>query len=495
MEDSLKKRYGIKLASSILSGLINAGVLLLVPKSLGPTAFGNYTYLVQFFTQTMALLDAGTSTAFFTKLSSQDNKNELIKFYGLFVSTLFFLIVIFIIALVTFDFGDYFGEGISSKEVSLAILFCFCTWLSQVLFKVSDSFALTVKVELLKIVNKSIFLISIISIVFVSSLSSYTYYWVNIAFCILLMLSILVEFIRIGIISKNTYQVKINIIKNIVDFFKYSSPIFQFSVIGIFVGLLDIWMLKQFSGSDEVGFYGFSYSIAALSIVFTAALTPIITREFSVAYGKKDLVMISNIFKGYVPNLYLMATIIGVFISINSQDVILIFSDERFLSAQVTLSVIALYPLHQTYGQMTSSVLFSLEETRIYRTVGLVYSLIGLIVSFILIYYLDFGALGLVIKMVLIQFFIVNTQLVYICRMLDMKFYYFFVKQISSFVFCLIIAYVISCFDFGINSELYRMIISGFIYSLTVLLAVFLFPKWFFSSGVNLSDFLLRQRK
>ena len=71
MEDSLNKRYIVKLVSSAVSGIVNASILALVPSALGPVAFGNFTYLTQFFTKVLAFLDAGTSTALFTRLSAK----------------------------------------------------------------------------------------------------------------------------------------------------------------------------------------------------------------------------------------------------------------------------------------------------------------------------------------------------------------------------------------------------------------------------------------
>mgnify|MGYP000069407772 CR=1 FL=1 len=84
MEHSLKKRYLIKLCSNIVNGLINIVLVAIVPKALGPVAFGQFSYLQQFFMQFIAFLDAGTSTAFFTKLSANSTRKELLSFYFIF---------------------------------------------------------------------------------------------------------------------------------------------------------------------------------------------------------------------------------------------------------------------------------------------------------------------------------------------------------------------------------------------------------------------------
>ena len=80
MEDSLKKRYYIKLIANFIMGVVNIILVAIVPKALGPVAFGQFSYIQQFFAQIIAFLDAGTSTAFFTKLSANHIRKELILF-------------------------------------------------------------------------------------------------------------------------------------------------------------------------------------------------------------------------------------------------------------------------------------------------------------------------------------------------------------------------------------------------------------------------------
>ena len=58
MEDSLKKRYFVKLLANLVAGVINIIIIAVVPKALGPVAFGQFSYLQQFFSQVIAFLDA-----------------------------------------------------------------------------------------------------------------------------------------------------------------------------------------------------------------------------------------------------------------------------------------------------------------------------------------------------------------------------------------------------------------------------------------------------
>lgn len=48
-EHSLKKRYSIKLFANIISAVIGAIMVAIVPKALGPIAYGQFVYLQEFF--------------------------------------------------------------------------------------------------------------------------------------------------------------------------------------------------------------------------------------------------------------------------------------------------------------------------------------------------------------------------------------------------------------------------------------------------------------
>lgn len=95
-EQSLKKRYLAKLFSNIISAFVNMAIVFIVPKALGPTSYGLFMYLQNFFNQMMGFLDIGTSSAFFVKLSANNSKNRCLYFilftyyvYLFFLSFLF----------------------------------------------------------------------------------------------------------------------------------------------------------------------------------------------------------------------------------------------------------------------------------------------------------------------------------------------------------------------------------------------------------------------
>lgn len=476
MEDSLKKRYSIKLSSNIITGLINIVIVAIVPKALGPIVFGQFSYLQQFFNQVTALLDAGTSTAFFTKLSAKQERKELLKFYFIFANLLFSLLISIVFLFDLLSISNYFLADIPMTLVYFGGLLGFLTWLTQIYIKISDAYALTVSAELVKIAHKTLMLLFLLYIInyLAFDLTIYFYYNYFSAFTFLCILTYL--FMRKKVLSFHTLMIKVEY-KNLTrEFMQFSSPVFIFSLVAIGISLFDIWLLQKVSGSVETGFYGLAYSIAAMCFLFTSAMTPVISREFSLSYVKKDITRMKTLFSRYVPMLYAVSAFFGVFIAFESENLLNIFTDNRFQDAYLALMLMAFYPIHQTYGQLNASLLFASEQTRLYRNIGLFSSLIGLFFSVCFIYYFELGALGFALKMIITQFISVNIQLVYNAKFLKLDIKPLLSHQIYSILFLALPAYICSHFFNFWDEPLYNFIFSGFLYSILSLVGIITFP-------------------
>ena len=477
MSDSLKKRYAIKLLANIVTGIINAVLVAIVPKALGPIVYGQFTFLQQFFNQLVAFLDASTSIGFFTKLSAKNSRKELIKVYSFFSLVLLSILFLFLFLIKQLGYSEVFLSGIPNDYIYLGLWFGFLTWFTQVYIKISDAYALTVSVELIKIIHKLLMLGALLYIInyLPFDLSFYYYFHFLSLVSFILVLSFL--FCNKGIVSASVFSVKTDYKNICYEFYKFCSPLFLFNCIAISIGIFDIWLLQNTSGSIETGFYGLAYSIAAMCFLFTSAMTPVITREFSKSFAENNLVEISRLFLRYVPMLYAIAAYFSVFIVFEAENLLSIFTDERFKNAYFALVILAFYPLHQTYGQINTSLFFATEETVKYRNIGLLSSLVGLVFSYLFIYKLEYGAAGFAWKMVLTQLLGVNFQLFCNIKKLKLNFLSFLYHQIYTVIFFCIIAYV-SSKVINIESSLeINFIVTGVVYSFFGALCIFIFPS------------------
>jgi len=474
---SLKKRYIVKLLSSFVTGITGLVLIAIVPNALGPVAFGQFSFIQQIFSQITTFLDAGTSTAFFTKLSAKVHRVELIKFYGLVSLMILTFLYVGMKAIYFYNLNDTIFPDVPIEYSYYGVLLGFLLWFTQIYIKISDANVLTVSVEIIKIIHKFLSLFLLFFMISFVDFDLSAYFYFNFISLTSFIALITIIFVKKDIITKAVFLTKVKYLELSREFYNYASPLFVFNSVAIIVAIVDIWLLQKVSGSIQTGFYGIAYSIAAMCFLFTGAMTQIIAREFSKSFAENNIDNIKDLFKTYTPILYAIAAYFGVFLSFQSDALLEIFMDKEFEGAYFALMIMAFYPIHQTYGQLNSSLFFSTENTRQYRDTSLFSMFIGMIFSYVFIYELELGAVGFAWKMVLGQLIGVNLQLFFITRFLGVKITPFLKHQIVVLLFFVMAAYLVSWSPLLIGNDLADLVFNGFLYTLLTILGVIFFPS------------------
>ena len=238
---------------------------------------------------------------------------------------LLLLLYSFIYLGIFFGYSDNLLPNIPIDYIYFGLWFGFLTWLTQIYVKISDAYALTVSVEVIKILHKAFSLLLLICFIHYLTFDLSSYFYFHYLSLVSFILIITVLFVKKEIFTSNMVTFKLAYKQLTSEFIKFSSPLLVFNTVAILISLFDIWLLQKVSGSMETGFYGLAYSIAAMCFLFTGSMTPLITREFSKAYEKKEIEKIKKLFKRYVPMLYAIAAYFGVFITFESENLIGIF--------------------------------------------------------------------------------------------------------------------------------------------------------------------------
>lgn len=478
-ETSLKKRYSTKLFASIVSGLIGMVIVAIVPKAIGPVAYGQFIYLQQFFTKIIGFLDAGSSIAFFTKLSAKPGRKELITFYLIYSLLVLTVLSVFLTLGEYYGITEYYLPDVGKEFIYWGLCLGFLTWFTQLSIKLSDAYALTASIEMIKIAHKICSLCLLIYLVEFSSLDLITYFYFNAVTLLTFLFVVAYFFYKNNIFPRNILFIHLEKVKLLVlEFVGFCSPLLIYSLAGLVFGLFDIWLLQSTGGSVETGYYGLAYSIAAMCFIFTGAMTPIITREFSKSFDNQDFKTMRLLFKRYIPMFYSLACYFSIFIAFQAENVLEIFTDENFSGALMVLVVMAIYPIHQTYGQLSGSIFYATGQTKLYRNIGLISMFVGFILTVILLYSFELNAVGLAFKMVISQMIAVNIQLFYNSKFLGLKMRDYLKHQIISIMFFAVIAFLAG-FLVDVGSPLLSFFLSGLIYTLLVFIGFLVYPMVF----------------
>jgi O-antigen/teichoic acid export membrane protein len=492
---SLKKRYFFKFIGNIVGLAVNSITQIIIPRALGAQAYGNFNFLTSFFTQVTGFLDMGTSICFYTKLSQRPKEDSLVSFY-LYFSILVSLVVLGFVGF-SHRFGVYhsFWPGQRVFYIYFAALWGILSWLVQLFTKMADAYGVTVSSEMVRIAQGLVGLFIILILFGLNQLNLqnlFLYYFFMLTLFIVGLLYIM---------NKHGYTITLRSLTGwdevrsyCKEFIDYSHPLFVYSLVGFVAGIFDTWILQFFGGSIEQGYYGLSFRIGVVCLIFTSAMTPLITREFAVAYAEGDLKQMAYLFRRYIPLLYSIAAYFSCFIATQADTVIQIVGGKTFRGAFLAVAIMAFYPIYQTYGQLSGSVFFASGRTSLYRNIGIIFLLGGLPLTYFFIapgdkLGLNAGATGLAIKMVLLSVLAANVQIYFNAQFLGLRFWRYVGHQFAV-LGCLLVLALGSKFSVeGIglfhNRQIFEFLLAGFLYSLLVFVIFYTQPRLF---GVSRQD-------
>ncbi|MCP4650695.1 MAG: hypothetical protein GY853_11540 [PVC group bacterium] len=481
---SIKKKSVFKILTNIVTLLVGLVTQGIIPRTLGPAAYGNFSFLTNFFFSICGFLNLNSSTVFFTKLSQRPKAKGLIRFYMHFLAFIALIIAIFLSGSIVFGLKSVFWPGQRTVFIILAAILGVFTFYDMVFKDMCDAYGITIKAELIKIALKVIGLGLILFLFWKKSLNLGTYFSYHI-FILLSTIGFLIFLIHksghslfSGFIAK-----KDEFEPYYKEFSKVCFPLFFFLSLALIGQIFDRWFLQKFSGSVDQGYYSFAFQVGNLCMLFTSAIMPLVLREQSIHFGNMDFEKLRNVFSRSISILVALTAFICCFLAVESQTVINIFAGKAYSAAFVPMVLMCLFPIHRTYGQLNGNFFFASDRVHIYRNIGIVFTLLGVVFTFFLLgpqKYGGFnlGANGLSFKMMGLQVISVNVQLWFNAKYLKYSFKTLFLNQIGTIIVFLGLSGISSGFARAIFPNLAPVIhfcLSGTVY---VIICFVVFNCW-----------------
>ena len=364
--DSLNKRWLYKFFANTFGLGIGFIIQMIVPRGLGPNAFGNFSFLSNFFSQVVAFFEMGSSTCFYTRLSQRPKEHGLVSFYIYFSGFVASGVLVFVtLAMLTATYPK-FWPGQQVFYIYLAAGFGILSWIVQMLNNMTDAYGITVEAEKVKVLQKILAVFIIVSLYIFHQINLANYFYFQYVVLAFLIVSFIVVIKRGGYLPGKNFIISINEVKKYLkEFYDYSHPFVIYSFIGVFANIFDRWLLQIFGGSAQQGFFGFSFQVSALCFLFTGALTPLLMREFSISYAKKDLKEMGRLFQRYTPILLFITAFLTCFMASQAGAIIRLMGGERYSNSFWPLFIMAFYPIYQVYGQICGSVFFAADKIKL----------------------------------------------------------------------------------------------------------------------------------
>jgi len=435
IETPLVHRYGFKTLSQVVGMFLSLVTLGVVPKVLGPSAYGVFTLISDLFGQTIGLLDSGISSAFLTKLSQRPKDEGLRFFFWLYIAAV--SLVAFVVSLFFYFTRGSVGlfADVSGQLLIAGVAVVLTIWINSVFEKWMDAFGLTVPAENLRIVFKVVYTVAIVLLAFFQKLNLWTFFAVQGVVSVLQVSAWawVVEKRGIRVFPRHDMGRK-GLHPYFKEFYAYVSPLIIYSAVGVFSSYCDRIFLQRYGGSEEQGFFGFGKYVAGICFTLVAPMAPLIQRELARSLASDQKSEAGTLLEKYIPSLYFVAAYFSVFIFCEADLVVHILGGEKYVAGVGALRVLSLYPLTQVFGQLLGALFFASAATQIYANLGLFFALIGIPVSYVLLSVnmgFHLGAMGLGLKTVILSWMNILVLLYFSSRFVTIKRMSLFIDHIK----------------------------------------------------------------
>ena len=489
MRNSLKSRYLFKLGTNFLVVPLNLISISVITRALGPELFGQYKYLIYFFTLIASFIGFG-GNYFNTELSKDNFNKTLISFYQNFILLSWFggALMVLVIGYAGWT-SAFFPDIVEIRYIWIAFVLSFVTFISQVLESMTDSCGLTENASIFNFLSKLLGVGALCTLVFLFNLTNLPavfLYSFSIAVLTITGFSIILKVGRIPIfyfrISTKEFKA------NFYSFFTYSHPLLLLSIFSLVFGFFNRWILQYFSGSLQMGYFSLSDTFSAFIIIFSNSFIPLLHRDLAINFNERDLERMKILFQKSLMIFTAITSYLSAFIFLNITFITSLIGGVTFEDSIHTSQIMLLYPIAYIANNILYAVLYATGKTPVLRNVQIFIVVLNSITTYFLVaptsgFGLQLGAFGFAISMVLVTYLNHFILLKYCGLFFDLSWVSIVINYLKIIIVFLSGA-VLSTFLFSLifKSSLLGFLLSGFFYTIITAYLLFRFPGLVFFS-------------
>jgi O-antigen/teichoic acid export membrane protein len=447
---SIKQRFLFSLGANVVRAAVSLITGLLVARGLGPTDFGNLAYLLGSFWAIRALLDMGTSSAFYTFIAQRHRTGLYYVVYLGWLTFQFLFSAALVALLLPAVVVDRFWLGQEREMILLALLATFLqnqVW--QTVVQLHEAVRRTIRVQMAGLLIVVVHLILVALMLFVSMLSIQA-----------LLQAIAAEYLVATLWLSKTLREAVakeelagprpetlSLQAVFADYLHYCKPMVVIAVFTFCYEMADRWLLQRFGGASQQGFYQVASQLSTISLLATTSILNILWKEVAEASDGGDHARVVALRQKTTRVLVLLAAVVSCFLAPWAEQLVKILLGNEYRSAWPVLFVMLFYPIHQSMGQVNGTLFMATGQNSTYMKITVAGLLASIPISYVLIAPahgalvpgLDMGAMGLAIKIVGLNILFVNIQSWVIARHYGTEFQWWY--QVSIILSLLAMGY------------------------------------------------------
>lgn len=483
---SVKVRFLSSLAGNILQVGFSFVTGVVIARALGPADYGDLSFLIGSFAAIANLLNMSTSSAFYTFIS-QTRRGQKFYFYYFIWLMIQFLIPLLLVLLLPEQLKQKIWFGHSKGLILLALFAAFSTgpmW--RFVKQIGESLRDTVNVQIRNTLLTVVSLICVILLVSFDLISIKTVFIAKGGICILFFC----WYCRYLFRKADLYADKNEKLTNIFGEFNiYCFPLIIYTFVGFLFIFADYWLLQRFGGAIQQGYYAIGAKFAGLSMIATVSILQIFWKEIAEANALGNMERVRSLYLKMTKSLYFIGSVFSCLLIPFSSEILSVILGSSYRAASLPLSIMFLYPIHQSLGQVTGTMLMATGRTKTKGIIGIVFMCISIATAYFvlapksaLVPGLNLGAKGLALKMVVCQLLDVNLMAFFVAKYIKTSFNWTFQIKVLlpllllGFASKICVQWILAAVSFP-SHPILLMVVSGAFYSCGVTALIYKFPS------------------
>jgi O-antigen/teichoic acid export membrane protein len=424
MNPSIRSRFAFSLGANAFKALIGFVTGMMVARGLGPEQYGKMMFLLGTFTALRQLLDLGSSTAFFTFLSQKPRSLRYVAWFSGWLGLQFLLPLLAVGILFPADWIELIWKGEQRSLVVMAFLAAYTqSTLWSIMMQMGESQRLTRLVQALAAA------VTLFHFLLVGA--SWWLKWLDIRLILVAMVlewalaaALVVRHLRFPAASgEDSFS---DVLK---EFGRYCLPMIPYSWIGFVYEFADRWLLQNFGGSVHQAYYAVAFQFGAIAAIATSSILNVFWKEIAEAHQKGNMERVAVLYRKVSRGLFFVASAVAGFLVPWSEDILRLTLGSAYQGGAAALTIMFLYPLHQSMGQIGGTMLYATGRVRAQVVIGMLFMAASIVITYFVLAPADakppgfgMGAAGLAGKMVVMQLLAVNVVAFYLAKSLKISF-------------------------------------------------------------------------
>ena len=478
----------VRFMASLLANTIRMGLSfftgLIVARGLGTADFGNYSFLLGSFASITALLDMGTSSAFYTFLSQRKHSPKFYLYYISWLAAQFVFVLVLIAFIFPQTWRDKIWMGMPKNMIILSFLASFMiTKIWPTVMQAGEAIRATVIVQVGNIFLALLYFCIVLAMILLRCFTIPNLF-VALIFTNLVFSFILANRLKTELIAKADED-----FSDVFNKYKsYCGPLAIYGLVGFAYSFADVWLLQKFGGAVEQGLYSVGYRFGAVCLIATTSILRIFWKEIAEANESGDKERLYYLYVKTSRSLCFVSAFGACFLIPFSKEILSLLGSE-YEAGYMCLAIMFIYPVYQSLGQINGSYFHATAQTRLHSTIGIIMMIVSVPVTYFvlapssnIIPGLGLGSVGLALKMVILVAITVNISRFFICTRSNWSFDFF--NQFITICFLLVASFAIKVFLIWVwhildtpLSPLLTLIFCVPIYVLIAGVIIYLFPK------------------